>query len=342
MPEISVIVPVYNVEPYIEKCIDSICNQSFKDIEILCIDDCGTDNSMSIVESCANRDVRIKILRHPYNKGLGAARNTGVRHSTGKYLACVDSDDWIAPSMLEKCRNVLEDRQMDSVWVKVNTYVEDTGLFTTDNYYKTLYAAPGGIIRLTPENLLTYPVNAWNKVYRTSFIKQNNILWSDGLLYEDLEFYYHFYTLSHKIYLIDELLYFYRWRAGSIMNNTDSGLMKVEDIYEVTYNIYSYLKSSEIFDIYESSFLNLLERNINLYINNKYYTDRVKNSVYSLLKRINYPVDFKSSKTRKFLNSFVPYHRTIYTVLTNFFINLLPATTLINKGWNNFKSKRGL
>lgn len=342
MPEISVIVPVYNVESYIEKCMDSICSQSLKDIEILCIDDCGTDNSMKIVEAYAKKDERIKILRHPHNKGLGAARNTGVRHSTGKYLACVDSDDWIAPTMLEKCRNVLEARQLDSVWVKVNTYIEDTGLFTTDNYYKTLYAAPGGIIRLTPENLLDYPVNAWNKVYRSSFIKQNNILWSDGLLYEDIEFYYQFYTLSHETYLIDELLYFYRWRRGSIMNQTDSGRMKVEDIYTVTYNIYCYLKAGSLLETYKIPFLNLLERNINLYLHNPAYTARVKKAAACLLKKINYPMAFKPVETRPLLNSLTDYHRTIFTNLAIFLINVIPVAALRRKIRYNFKSKRSL
>lgn len=321
---ISVIVPIYKVEQYIAQCLDSIVNQTYKDLEILCIDDCGTDKSMEIVESYAAGDERIKIIRHEKNKGLGCARNTGLEHATGKYIACVDSDDWIDVTMLEKAVEKLEELDLDSVWVKVNTYLEQEDRYSTDNYYKGLFEQKGGIIEITKDNINSFPVNAWNKVYRADFIKQNKIHWSKGLLYEDLEFYYQFYTKSHKTYLIDELLYFYRWRTSSIMNQTNAGKCRCEDIYDVTKNIYDYLLRENIFEDYKIPFFRILERNIKLFLYNSHYHDRVLIASKNLLEKINFKENHYLG-----INDFVD---KVYKFNTNkkpdklklFFINLIP------------------
>jgi len=337
---ISVIVPVYNVEKYISQCLDSILNQTYKDLEILCIDDCGSDNSMDIVREYAKKDDRIKIIRHEHNKGLGCARNTGIEHASGKYIACVDSDDWIDLTMLEKAYNKLEEYSLDSVWVKVNTYLEDEDKYTTDNYYKKLFEEKGGFIELTAENINNFPVNAWNKVYRTSFIRENNITWSKGLLYEDLEFYYQFYTKSHKTYLIDELLYFYRWRSSSIMNQTDAGKCRCEDIYEVTENIYNFLLAQDLFKNYKFAFFALFERNIKLFLYNPHYHDRVIAASKRLLKKI----DFKKNHYVG-INGFID---KVYKFDTNkkqnklmlFLINLIPLKNIRRNLRSAYKEER--
>ena len=95
MTVFSIILPVYNVEMYLGKCLKSILRQSFKDFELICINDASTDKSIDILETYAQKDNRIKIITQPQNRGLGAARNTGLEVATGKYLCCVDSDDWL-------------------------------------------------------------------------------------------------------------------------------------------------------------------------------------------------------------------------------------------------------
>lgn len=292
--KLSIIIPVYNVEKYIEECIKSIINQTYKDLEIICIDDCGNDNSISIVEKYKEKDSRINIIKNSKNMGLGYSRNIGVKYATGKYIACIDSDDYIDNTMFEKCVDILEKLNLDSVWVKVNTYIQDTGNYTTDNYYKQLYEYPEGILIIDENNINNFPVNAWNKIYRTSFIKDNNIKWSEGLLYEDLEFYYSFYTISNKTYLIGELLYIYRWHNNSIMNKTDAGQMRCEDIYDVTYNIYKYLINNCLFEKYKNSFAQLLERNIKLFHYNPSYKIRVEKYVKKILKLISFPKLYKN------------------------------------------------
>jgi len=101
MPKFSIIVPIYKVEKYIKQCMQSILNQTYKDFEVICVDDCGKDNSMKIVEKMAQNDNRIIILHHDKNKGLSAARNTGFEIAKGEYTLFVDSDDWLETNCLE-------------------------------------------------------------------------------------------------------------------------------------------------------------------------------------------------------------------------------------------------
>ena len=100
-PKVSVIVPVYNAEKHLDECIDSIVNQTLKDIEIICIDDCSTDNSYLILKEWAKKDKRIKVLRNKYNRGTGATINYGIRMADGEYIGEVDCDDFIDHEMYE-------------------------------------------------------------------------------------------------------------------------------------------------------------------------------------------------------------------------------------------------
>ena len=95
MPKFSIIVPIYKVEKYVSQCIESILAQTYKDFEILCVDDCGNDGSIKIVENFAQTDSRIKILYQDKNRGVAAARNLALENAQGEFLLCVDSDDWI-------------------------------------------------------------------------------------------------------------------------------------------------------------------------------------------------------------------------------------------------------
>lgn len=313
--KLTVIVPIYNVEPYITQCIESILSQTLKDIEIICIDDCGNDNSIEIVKNYTKKDNRIKIIKNDENMGLGYSRNIGILNASGEYISCIDSDDWIVETMFEKCVKVLEELKLDSVWVKVNTYIQNTNQYTTDNYYKQLYEHKGGLLYIDENNINNFPVNAWNKVYRTNFLKDNNIKWSEGLLYEDLEFYYSFYTKSQKTYLIDELLYIYRWHDKSIMGKTNKGLCRVEDIYDVTYNIYNNLVNDKILNKYQDAFLQLTERNIRLFYEIPYYTKRVNKYSKKLLKLIHFPERYSNIENFEYLLNFISNYKKIKLLL---------------------------
>ena len=112
MVKVSIIVPVYNVEKYLSKCLESLINQTLKDIEIICVNDGSTDNSLSILKEYANKDSRIKII-DKQNEGVSVARNTGIEVATGEYLIFVDSDDYLVENACEKALNTIEHNNSD-------------------------------------------------------------------------------------------------------------------------------------------------------------------------------------------------------------------------------------
>ena len=108
MPKITAIIPIYNVELYIERCLNSVMSQSYNDFECLCIDDCGTDDSIAIVQKIIEKDSRFRIISHEKNRGLSAARNTGIDNAKGEYIVCIDSDDWVDNTLFEFIVNAFE------------------------------------------------------------------------------------------------------------------------------------------------------------------------------------------------------------------------------------------
>ena len=107
-PKVSVIIPVYNVEKYLKHCLDSVCNQTFKDIEIIIINDCSPDNSLQIIKEYQQKDDRIVLVDLKQNGGLANARNTGIKNSKCKYITFVDSDDWVSKDYIEVLYNGIE------------------------------------------------------------------------------------------------------------------------------------------------------------------------------------------------------------------------------------------
>ena len=113
--KVSVIIPVYNVEQYLEKCLDSVCGQTLKDIETICVNDCSADNSLAVLKDYAKNDNRVKLIDFKENKGVSAARNEGIRNAQGEYIGFVDSDDWIDLNFYEKLYNKAIETDADIV-----------------------------------------------------------------------------------------------------------------------------------------------------------------------------------------------------------------------------------
>lgn len=128
MPQISILVAVYNTAPYLPQCLDSLCGQTLRDIQIICIDDCSTDQSPQILADYAQRDARITLLRTPHNSGQAAARNLGLQIATGEFTTFVDSDDWLAPDALEQALGALAQNQAnDCAVMRLIKYYPDDG-----------------------------------------------------------------------------------------------------------------------------------------------------------------------------------------------------------------------
>ena len=215
MPEISIIVPVYKVEKYLHECIESIINQTFKDIEIILVNDGSPDNCGKICDEYAKKDNRIIVI-HQKNGGLSNARNTGIRHAMGQYIAFVDSDDIIDIKYCEVLYNLIKDSNYDFS-------VCDVHKFKDENFSKPINDV-NNIKIINNIEFLTLQINkktefgVWNKLYKKSVFEK--ILFADGKLNEDVIFSADLAaTLSNKIICTNQKLYFYRQREGSIVAN---------------------------------------------------------------------------------------------------------------------------
>lgn len=213
MPEISVVIPVYRVEPYLDRCVKSVVGQTFSDLEIILVDDGSPDHCPEICDAWAEKDRRIKVI-HKANGGLSDARNAGISAASGKYISFVDSDDWIAPEMLRKLYDALHRDNSDIAACTVQMVWEDgtpSKLLTvqTNRVLDNLEAQKA----LLRESLLKQPV--WCKLYRRETI--DGILFEVGKQHEDVYWSYQAVGRARRVTLTDYIGYFYFQRGGSIM-----------------------------------------------------------------------------------------------------------------------------
>ena len=169
-PVFSIIIPVYNVEQYLEQCLDSVLNQTFTDFEVLCVDDCGTDNSAQILKVYAQKDKRIKIIKHEKNKRQGGARNTALKVAKGKYIFCIDSDDWAETNALEILYNEFQTKNTTSIWFNARKYWQNTDTFDD----ALMYDYQEGYLTIVPDSIAFYNDFTWIKAYTRESIQKDN------------------------------------------------------------------------------------------------------------------------------------------------------------------------
>ena len=214
-PAISIVVPVYKVEAYLDKCINSILNQKFTDFELILVDDGSPDNCPAICDEYAEKDPRIKVI-HKENGGLSDARNAGIEVATGKYLGFVDSDDYIAPDMYEKLYNIITENSCDIAVCQAAVVQENEEAIYEDSDEVYVFESNEALYQMIVKKLFT--VNTWNKLYRKELF--DSIRFPKGMLYEDLATTYKLIMLSDKVAYSPMKKYAYLQRQGSIMNLT--------------------------------------------------------------------------------------------------------------------------
>ncbi len=242
MKKISVIIPVYNVEKYIEECIKSVLNQTFKDFEIICVDDCSTDNSIKTIEEYAKNDDRIKIVHHDINRGLAPARNTGMRNAAGDYIFFLDSDDYILPETLENLYNKIEKTNSDFVCASSEAFADNP-----DNIELVKKAEKSGLFyegydkyKVTEDNLeqtlLKLSCVSWGKLYRTQFLKDNNLVYIDkNVTFEDNGFHLKVLSCLPVFSTIKPVGVMYRIRTSSITSDMDKEKNRRKKMLHVKY-----------------------------------------------------------------------------------------------------------
>lgn len=224
MPLVSVIVPVYNVAPYLRCCLDSLCAQTLKDIEIICVNDGSTDASPQILEEYASRDKRIRVI-HQANGGLSAARNAGLAVVQSPYIGFVDSDDWIAPQTYQVATEIfLQDSELDVVCWGISKWMINNGAWEEKGNWHPVFQeelAVEGKTILSQKIKTGVHMRVCNKLYRTAIIQDKNITFTEKQLYEDNAFWIKYAVWAKTGYFIREPYYYYRIaRPGSIMTET--------------------------------------------------------------------------------------------------------------------------
>jgi len=238
--KVSVVIPVYNMEPFLRKCMDSVVNQTLKEIEIICVNDGSTDNSLKILQEYSSNDTRVKIIDKK-NGGLSSARNAGMKAATAKFIAFVDSDDWLE---LDAYETVIKGMKGAADIVIFGTNVVGDAMLdrrkADEEYYRVKYS---GLIDLNDNVRLRVDVAAWNKLYRRSLIEEHGLEFPVGKLYEDYSFYWRYIFLCKKAYFETAKKYNYLRREGSIMYETFGKNKRAMEHLEVFEGIYDFLKN---------------------------------------------------------------------------------------------------
>lgn len=246
-PQISVIVPVYNAERYLRKCLDSLIGQSYSNIEIICVNDGSTDGSLAIMKQYAARDSRIKIVNQA-NGGLSAARNSGIQISQAPYLMFCDSDDWFEPEMCGEMLQALLDNNVDVVACQARVVYEQGKRPDAREieYYRLKYR---GVQRLTRQTMLNTDIGVWNKIFKRSILNDFDIWFPVGLYYEDAYFCNAYMAATKTIYYLDKPLYNYLRRPSSMMSETYAMTNRAADHLTIILKFHDFLNQNGLFEV---------------------------------------------------------------------------------------------
>lgn len=277
MPKISIIIPVYNAKDYLERCLDSVVNQTLKDIEIICVNDCSTDNSLEILNNYAQNDTRIKVINCKTNGGESIARNIGLDNATGEFLAFVDNDDTVDLDFYEKLYNKAKKEDAD---------ISKGEVHVIDYNRKELYPKTNTFIEKY-NSILYFCFYWWTAIYKTSLIKENNIrLIENYPLGGDVLFLNEALLKTNKLSLVNDTFYHYYRREDS----GDSKILsfeKVKSALEIHGKIIdNILANKEKFDI--KGLQHVCSWCFNAAMNYAYRNKSVENLEYCIDKAFNF------------------------------------------------------
>lgn len=324
-PKVSIIVPVYNVEKYIHRCVESLINQTLKDIEIILVDDESPDNCPKICDEYALKDSRIKVI-HKKNEGPGLTRNTGMNIATGEFIAFVDSDDWVNLSMYETLYNTAKKYQCDTVFCSFQYYtakkvfipkkeVDTTTIFQSRSEIKDFML---DMVAPLPHYIsdVKYTMSTCKAIYSRNIIKNGNIhfLSERKILSEDLFFNLAYLNQTKKICFIPEYFYNYAYNPKSLSHTYNT------QKYEKYINFFTALESElkEIFSINEYKIhlyrlqLLYLRHNVNAIF--KCFDKKIRKK--EILKVLNDP-SWKEALQSYPMHQLPLKHRVFYLTLKN-------------------------
>lgn len=237
MIKVSIIVPAYNVDKYIEKCLNTLVNQTLKEIEIIVVNDGSTDRTKQEIQKFVEKYPEKIIYLEKENGGLSDARNYGMPYAKGEYIGCIDSDDYIEENMYEEMYKKAKEENSDMVecdfiWEYPDKQRIDVGKIYNNKKEAMIYAR----------------VVAWNKIIRREIIEKQQIQYPKGLRYEDVEFFYKILPSLEKISFAKKPFIHYIQRENSIANTQNE---RVKEIFDIWNNVLEYYKNNNIYDEYK-------------------------------------------------------------------------------------------
>ena len=245
---VTIAVAVYNAEKYLKDCMDSVINQTYQNLEIICVNDCSTDKSLEILEGYAAKDRRIKIITNEKNSGLGVTRNVGINAAHGEYVLFIDSDDWLDLTACEKL--ITKAKEGDSDVVFYSAYLvsgdekKEWKQFCDVSYPLSLEDRKALLRKTRP--------HTWSKLWKLDFMKKKGIRFPDFRKSQDQKPHWMVCLLAEKVAFERECLYYYRTHTAQVIQCTGKRLMLAVDVYN---DIEEYLKREKVYSLYKREFL---------------------------------------------------------------------------------------
>ena len=235
--KVSVIIPVYNAEKFLPKSLDSVINQTYKNLEIICINDGSEDSSSEIIQSYKKNDNRIKAIEHENNKGLSGARNTGINAASGDYIYFLDSDDYIDSDYIEKMVQNISTTDSDIVMNRNVVTVDENNNIIDNTLQGQKKFKDDSYINIKEQ---THDVfcSVWSKIYNRKFLLENNLIFPEGYIYEDMYYHYITFVYAKKVYFFKGSKYYYRRRNYTISQKMNKDSDKIIKVFELIYDFY--------------------------------------------------------------------------------------------------------
>jgi glycosyltransferase involved in cell wall biosynthesis len=261
-PKVSIIVPVYNAEKYLRKCLDSLIAQSLKDIEIICVEDCSPDNSMLILNEYAKREPRIKILQNKRNLGTSGTINVGLRAAKADYIMFCGCDDFYNQQICLKLYNAITGCDCEMAICGTNIIYEDDSVLYYRKVDKHYFAHKyRGLTKCSDEVVLNVDVCLWNKIFKREIIEAQKIIFPKGLIFEDAYFLFCYTRFCKSILFIEDKLYTYVRRKNSVTANLIKNKISIsnraKNYLYVTKRFYDFLFDRNIFETNKNLFFKI-------------------------------------------------------------------------------------
>lgn len=248
MCKVTIALSVYNVEQFVRASLDCLLGQTFKDFELLCIDDASTDDTWKILQEYANKDKRIRLLRQEKNQGLSVSRNLAIKEAKGEHLLMLDGDDLFAPDMVEKAYN----KAMET---GANMVMWDYAVFYQESDLDKLRKETSGLLNVSPEDklaLLRRPAFTWVRLLKMEAVKSLGIQFKPGLTKQDIPIHWKLVTSLEKISIIPEKLSFYRQQPNNTSSRKGRSVFSLAYVMDITKQ---QLEEDGLYETYKDEFL---------------------------------------------------------------------------------------